>query len=59
LQHGFSRFGLTHIVSLIHPENRRSIAVAERLGEMKEGSTEIFGKPALIYGISRSNLQSG
>jgi RimJ/RimL family protein N-acetyltransferase len=51
LQHGFSKFGFTHVISLIHPENRRSISVAERLGECQEGSAEIFGKTALIYGI--------
>jgi RimJ/RimL family protein N-acetyltransferase len=51
LQHGFSKFGFTHVISLIHPENRRSISVAERLGERQEGSTEIFGKTSLIYGI--------
>jgi RimJ/RimL family protein N-acetyltransferase len=50
LEHGFCEFGFTHVISLIHPENQRSIAVAERLGESKEGSTEIFGKTALIYG---------
>jgi RimJ/RimL family protein N-acetyltransferase len=51
LNHGFQIFKLAHVISLIHPENRRSISVAERLGETKEGSTEIFGRHALIYGI--------
>ena len=59
LQHGFSKFGLTHVISLIHPENRRSISVAERLGESKEGSTEIFGKTSLIYGIRTAPQQAG
>lgn len=59
LQHGFSKFGLTHVISLIHPENRRSISVAERLGESKEGSTEIFGKTSLIYGIRNDTQQAG
>ena len=54
LEHGFTSFGFTHVISLIHPENHRSIAVAERLGEKHEGSTEIFGKTALTYGIRRS-----
>ena len=56
LQHGFSEFGFKHVISLIHPENRRSISVAERLGESPEGSTEIFGKTALIYGIRNDNI---
>jgi RimJ/RimL family protein N-acetyltransferase len=51
LKHGFSAFGFTHIISLIHPDNHRSIAVAERIGESKQGNTELSGRPALIYGI--------
>jgi RimJ/RimL family protein N-acetyltransferase len=54
LNHGFSVFGFANVISLIHPDNLRSIAIAERLGETKEGSTQIFGKPALIYGIRNS-----
>ena len=51
LEYGFSSLHFDHVISLIHPDNRRSISVAERLGERKEGVTEIFGRPALIYGI--------
>jgi RimJ/RimL family protein N-acetyltransferase len=58
LQQGFSSFGFSHVISLIHPDNRRSISLAERLGESKEGTTEIFGKPALIYGIRSGNSKS-
>jgi RimJ/RimL family protein N-acetyltransferase len=54
LNHGFTSCGFDHVISLIHPQNRRSIAVAERLGALKEGSTEIFGKPALTYGVRRN-----
>jgi RimJ/RimL family protein N-acetyltransferase len=53
LNHGFKSCGFEHVIHLIHPENQRSIAVAERLGAKREGSTEIFGKPALTYGIRR------
>ncbi len=53
LDYGFSSFGFTHVISLIHPDNCRSISVAERLGEDKEGATEIFGRPALVYGIRK------
>jgi len=51
LEQGFSKFGFSHVISLIHPQNRRSIAVAERLGESRESTMEVFGKIFLIYGI--------
>jgi RimJ/RimL family protein N-acetyltransferase len=47
----FSRMKQTRLISLIQPENGPSIAVALRLGMRKEGSTEIMGHPALMYGI--------
>ena len=53
LDFGFTSLGFSHVISLIHPDNRRSISVAERLGEGKEGATEILGKPALVYGIRK------
>jgi RimJ/RimL family protein N-acetyltransferase len=51
--------GRDHVISLIHPENRASIKVAERLGETHEGETEVLGMPVLIYGISRGKWESG
>ncbi len=53
LNYGFSELGKEHIISLIHPENFRSMQVAKRLGEQLEGKTTVFGKEALIYGVSR------
>jgi RimJ/RimL family protein N-acetyltransferase len=53
LQYGFNELDKPHIISLIHPENRASIHVAERLGETLEGKTELFGHDVLIYGIDR------
>jgi RimJ/RimL family protein N-acetyltransferase len=53
LSFAFEDLDREHVVSLIHPENRASIRVAERLGERLEGQTEIFGHAALIYGIHR------
>jgi RimJ/RimL family protein N-acetyltransferase len=55
LRFAFSMLGREHVISLIHPENRASIRVAERLGERLEGETELFGHPALIYGIHRED----
>jgi len=53
LQYGFNELDKPHIISLIHPENKASIHVAERLGETLEGKTELFGHDVLIYGIDR------
>ena len=44
-----------HVISLIHPDNRRSIALAERLGERLEGTTEICGRPVLTMGSETTN----
>lgn len=53
LNYGFSKLGQEHIISLIYPDNIRSIEVAKRLGEQLEGNTTVFGREALIYGINR------
>lgn len=41
--------GLTRLISLIAPDNRRSQRLADRLGALVEGRATLFGKPALIY----------
>jgi RimJ/RimL family protein N-acetyltransferase len=56
-------FAFTHlkqlqVISLIHPENAASIRVAERLGERWVDSTEVMGKPALVYRITREEWES-
>jgi RimJ/RimL family protein N-acetyltransferase len=43
-------------VSLIHPENRASIRLAERLGESLQGQAEILGKKHLVYGVEWGEL---
>ncbi|HEV2764908.1 MAG TPA: GNAT family N-acetyltransferase [Pyrinomonadaceae bacterium] len=53
LEYAFTEMGREHVISLIAPENRASIRVAERLGEKPEGRTELMGREVLIYGISR------
>jgi RimJ/RimL family protein N-acetyltransferase len=54
LADGFSRPGTWRLISLIHPQNERSIAVALRLGMRREQETEIMGHPARLYGIERT-----
>jgi RimJ/RimL family protein N-acetyltransferase len=53
LRHAFEEMGREHVISLIHPDNKNSIRVAERLGEKLEGGTQLFGNDVLIYGVGR------
>src|SRR5215471_9786437 len=41
LEYGFNELNKEHIISLIHPNNKGSIRVAEKLGERHEGETQI------------------
>lgn len=53
LDYAFGELGRGHVVSVIHPENRASIRVAEKMGERLEGETELLGNRVLVYGVSR------
>ena len=53
LEYGFKELDKPHVISLIHPENRASIRVAERLGETLEGNARVFDTDVLVYGIDR------
>jgi RimJ/RimL family protein N-acetyltransferase len=53
LAYAFTEMGRDHVISLIQPGNRASIAVAERLGETLEGQTQLMGFDVLIYGLGR------
>lgn len=53
LAYGFTDLRKDHIISLIHPENRASIRVAERIGERLRGRINHFGREMLCYGIDR------
>ncbi|MGH9968133.1 MAG: GNAT family N-acetyltransferase [Pyrinomonadaceae bacterium] len=54
LDYAFTQLNKEHVISLIHPDNKGSIRVAEKLGEKHEGATEILGIPVLIYGVDRT-----
>lgn len=53
LEHAFGPMGRDHVISVIHPDNRASIRVAEKMGEQLEGETELMNTRVLIYGVSR------
>jgi len=55
LDHAFNVWRRERIISLIYPENRASIRVAERLGESLRGRIDHHGREMLSYGIDREN----
>jgi RimJ/RimL family protein N-acetyltransferase len=52
LDFAFTRLGAEYVVSVIRPENARSVRVAERLGERFERRAVVNGAEALIYGVA-------
>jgi len=53
LQYAFKEMGKDRVISVIHPDNKPSIRVAERLGEKLEGEADVAGVTMLIYGIDK------
>jgi RimJ/RimL family protein N-acetyltransferase len=49
LDHAFGELGRDRVISLIRPDNARSIRVAEKLGERLAGELELLGGKALVY----------
>jgi RimJ/RimL family protein N-acetyltransferase len=50
---GFGDLGCHRLISLIHPENRRSVHVAEKIGERYERDvTTGAGNPARLYAVA-------
>jgi RimJ/RimL family protein N-acetyltransferase len=49
----FTVLAKDHVISLIHPENRASIRVAERIGERLERRIDHGGREMLCYGLDR------
>ena len=60
--YAFTEMKRTHLISLISPENVRSIRVAERIGEHLEGAISLPHLPpdktVLQYGLSREEWQA-
>ncbi len=49
MDHAFVKLGRRRIISMIRPDNQRSIRVAEALGERLHGEIELLGARALVY----------
>jgi RimJ/RimL family protein N-acetyltransferase len=56
LAHASTVLEKERIISLIHPENRASIRVAERIGERLQGRVQHLGREMLCYGVGRETL---
>jgi len=54
LAHAFNTLEKDRIMSLVHPENRASIRVAERIGERLQGCINHLGREMLSYGLDRA-----
>jgi len=57
LVHAFDVLAKDHVISLIDPENRASIRVAERIGERLEGRIDHVGREMLRYGLDRETYR--
>jgi RimJ/RimL family protein N-acetyltransferase len=53
LAYAFTTLEKARVISLIHPENRASIRVAERIGERLQGHINHLGREMLCYGLGR------
>jgi RimJ/RimL family protein N-acetyltransferase len=53
LDHAFTVLQRNRVISLIHPENRASIRVAERLGQRLQRSIDHYGREMLCFSIDR------
>ena len=53
LDYAWNVLGADHVISIIDPDNARSIAVAERIGETYERPYRLRGRPVSIYGVKR------
>ena len=51
LLHAFETLGWNRVISLIDPENVRSIRLAERLGERLEGDITLRGYRLFVYAL--------
>ena len=58
LRFAFTQLEQPLVLSLIHPANAASIRVAQRLGERLLGPTDLMGKTALAYQITREEWEA-
>ena len=49
LRHAYETLGWSHLISLIHPDNDRSIRLAERLGARLSGFSEVRNQRVKVF----------
>jgi RimJ/RimL family protein N-acetyltransferase len=57
--YAFHQLGIEHLISVISPDNRASIRVAERIGSTFEREVDMGGTPQAIYGQHHSTGARG
>lgn len=55
LDEAFGRLGWPRIISLIDPDNTRSVRLAQRIGERLEGVTTVRGHRVAVYALAKSD----
>jgi len=58
LAQGFRAGAMTWVVADIHPDNRASMRVAEKLGLRVTGTVDYYGEPARRYSITRDAFEA-
>lgn len=58
MEYGWTQFGFGRLISVIHPDNRASIRVAEKLGMTLEGAIFYHGREVLRYAKNNPRLPS-
>ncbi len=53
LRYAFEILGVDHVISLIRPDNAKSIRVAEKIGERYDRKIDLFGTPVSVYRVNR------
>jgi RimJ/RimL family protein N-acetyltransferase len=55
MQYGFETLKRPKLISLIHPQNKASIRVAEKIGETLETQETFKGVPVKIYKLDQQS----
>jgi RimJ/RimL family protein N-acetyltransferase len=58
LDHAFGALGLAEVVADIHPENARSVRVAENIGLVLRGRRYHHGEPHLHYAMTMAEYRA-